>query len=41
MRKPLECLGAEMLRRFGMARLPALIGADLSRSLKIGIPKLF
>jgi hypothetical protein len=40
MRKALKGLGGEMLEKFGMEGLPALIGVDLSGSLKVGLPKL-
>ena len=39
MRKALKGLGGEMLEKFGMEGLPALLGVDLSGSLKIGLPK--
>jgi hypothetical protein len=39
MRRALKGLGGEMLEKFGMEGLPALLGVDLSGSLKIGLPK--
>lgn len=38
MRKFLRREGGEMLEKFGMRGLPALVGVDLSGSLKTGIP---
>ena len=38
MRKVLKGIGGEYLSRFGMEGLPAILGADLTGSLKIGIP---
>jgi len=39
MRKSLKGTGGEILEKFGMTGLPALIGYDLSGSLRIGLPK--
>jgi hypothetical protein len=39
MRKAVRGAGGEMIERFMMTGLPALIGIDLSGSLKIGVPK--
>ncbi len=39
MRNALKGIGGEMLAKFGMEGVPALIGVDLSGSLKIGLPK--
>lgn len=40
MRKVLHGIGGEYLARFGMEGLPAILGADLTGSLKIGIPNV-
>jgi hypothetical protein len=40
MREALKGIGGDLLAKFGMEGLPALIGVDLSGSLKIGLPKL-
>jgi len=38
MRKVMSGIGGEYLARFGMEGLPAILGADLTGSLKIGLP---
>lgn len=38
MRKVMQGIGGEYLARFGMEGLPAILGADLTGSLKIGVP---
>jgi hypothetical protein len=38
MRRAFKGMGGDMLEKFGMNGLPALIGFDLSGSLKIGLP---
>lgn len=40
MRKTLEGIGGDYLARFGMEGLPAVLGADLTGSLKIGLPTI-